>query len=267
MESLQILAAPLLMSLILSGMHCYLGLHVITRGVIFVDLSLAQIAALGSIIALLFGFEDHSLANYLIPLICTWIASVFFALSRSVEDKFNQEAIIGIVYAFASAMVLLLADRMSHGTEHIKEILVGSILFVDYRDVFHTFIIYSLVGIIHYIFRNQFIANSNGTHQSVFWDFMFYALFGVIITSSVGSAGVLQVFAYLVVPALVSSVFAKSLKNRLMIGWGLSFILCVLSLYLSFVLDFPTGPFIIAMFTACPIALLIYNIIKKMCYK
>ena len=164
----------------------------LARGVIFVDLSLAQVAAFGATLALLFGFEHDSLAAYLFALLSTFIAASLFALARKQERYFSQEAIIGIVYAFGSAAVVLLVDRLAHGAEHIKELLVGQILWVTWPTVLKTGLIYSAVGLIHYRFRHQLLAASFGTSSKPtgIWDFLFYAIFGVVITSSVSVVGV-----------------------------------------------------------------------------
>ena len=256
---LYFLAAPTVMCFILAGIHCYLGLHVLARGVIFVDLSLAQIAALGTTVALLLGFEQHSLVGYLCSLVSTFLAAGLFAYARRQQRYFSQEAIIGIVYAFGSAAVVLLVSRMAHGAEHIKDLLVGQILWVSWMDVAKTAGIYSAVGLVHYIFRRQLIKASfqEARTGSVFWDFLFYALFGVVITSSVSIVGVLQVFAYLIVPSIVSILFFKSIRGRLLFGWGLGIVLSVIGMGFSYVWDLPSGAFIVACFAFVPIGLLL----------
>src|SRR4051794_31045224 len=153
MDILNFLAAPFVMCLILAGIHCYLGLHVLARGVIFVDLSLAQVAAFGATLAILLGFEHGSTATYLVSLGSTFLAAALFALARRHEDLFSQEAIIGIVYALASAAVVLVVDRIAHGAEHIKDLLVGQVLWVTWHDVIKTALIYGAVSIIHFAFR------------------------------------------------------------------------------------------------------------------
>src|SRR3954463_7369594 len=157
MEALQFLAAPFVMCLILAGIHCYLGLHVLARGVIFVDLSLAQVAAFGATLAILLGFEHHSSAAYFISLGSTFCAAALFALARRHEKKFPQEAIIGITYALASAAVILVVDHMAHGAEHIKDVLIGQVLWVTWSDVGKTAAIYSAVSAVHWFFRRQLI--------------------------------------------------------------------------------------------------------------
>jgi zinc/manganese transport system permease protein len=259
LEALHFLAAPLAMCLILAGIHCYLGLHVLARGVIFVDLSLAQVAALGATFALLLGFEAHAPGVYFISLASTFVAAALFALARKHEKLFGQEAVIGIVYALSSAGVVLVADRMPHGAEHIKDILVGQVLWVSWHDVAKTAIIYSVVGLLHFVFRRQLLNVSFGREQTRrgFWDFVFYALFGIVITSSVGVAGVLQVFAYLIVPSLVATLCMRGIPAQLTFGWALSLVLSVMGMALSYVWDLPAGAFVVVAFTLVPIVLLL----------
>jgi zinc/manganese transport system permease protein len=249
---------PFLMCLILVGIHCYMGLHVLERGVIFVDLSLAQVAGLGSAVALLFGIEHHSNASYIISLGHTFAVASLFAWARKVETKISQEILIGIVYALASALAILVVNNLSHGAEHIKEILVGRILWVSWSDVIMTGLIYAAVGAIHYYFRRQIIAVSFGKEvkNRTLWDFVFFALFGVVITSSVGIAGILLVFSFLIVPALISTFFRTSMKDRLVFGWVFGFFVCILGLILSYQLDVPAGSILVVCFTTIPILML-----------
>ncbi|HEY8279683.1 MAG TPA: metal ABC transporter permease [Bdellovibrionota bacterium] len=266
-EALVFLSAPFAMCLILAGIHCYLGLHVLARGVIFVDLSLAQVAAFGSTLAILLGFEHHSSASYFISLASTFCAAGLFALARRHEKKFPQEAIIGITYALASAAVVLVVDHMAHGAEHIKDVLVGQVLWVTWSDVAKTAAIYAVVSAIHYKFRRELIRASFSHGTSVgggIWDFLFYALFGVVITSSVSMAGVLQVFAYLIVPAVLSTLFFDSIRARLLFGWALGLVLSFLGMALSYFWDLPAGAFIVVCFAALPVLfLLAYPLVRR----
>lgn len=258
-DAILFLAAPTAMCIILAGIHCYLGLHVLARGVIFVDLSLAQIAAFGTTLALLAGMEHDSTASYFLSLGATFLAAALFALARKKEQFFSQEAIIGIVYAFGSAAVVLVVDRLAHGAEHIKELLVGQILWVTWPDLIKTSLIYSGVGLVHYIFRKPLISasfTSKHEHRAI-WDFLFYALFGVVITSSVRIAGVLQVFAYLIVPSVLSTLFFKTIKARLFFGWALGIIVSCVGMWLSYIFDLPSGALIVVCFTSLPIIFLL----------
>lgn len=258
MEILTFFLPPFFMCLILVGIHCYMGLHVLKRGVIFVDLSLAQVAGLGTTVALLFGIEHHSTESYFISLGHTFAVAALFAWARKVENKISQEVLIGIVYALASALVILVVNNLSHGAEHIKEILVGSILWVTWEDVIKTALIYSVVAGIHYYFRKQIIAVSFGESVSnhAFWDFLFFALFGVVITTSVGVAGILLVFSFLIVPALISTFFRSSMKDRLIFGWIFGFFICILGMVLSYKWDLPAGAILVVCFTTIPLLML-----------
>jgi zinc/manganese transport system permease protein len=260
-SAVHFLAAPFVMCLILAGIHCYLGLHVLARGVIFVDLSLAQVAAFGASLAIFLGFDHSSPATYFISLFSTFAVAALFALARRYEKIFSQEAIIGIVYALASASVVLVVDRIAHGAEHIKDLLVGQVLWVTWQDVAKTGLIYLGVAVIHYIFRKQLIDASFGTRKhdkTGFWDFIFYALFGVVITSSVSVAGVLQVFAYLIVPAVVGTLFFNTIRARLFFGWALGFVLSFIGIMLSHLWDLPAGAFIVVCFAVLPVLLLLF---------
>ena len=261
MEALSFLAAPIVMCLILVGIHCYLGLHVLRRGVIFVDLSLAQVASLGSTVALLFHFEHASTGSYFISLAFTFIAAIYFAWGKNFEGIVSQEVLIAIVYAFASSMVILVVNSMAHGAEHIKEILIGKILWVTWSDVAKTAGIYSVVAAIHYFVRRpMFLASSNKQKtNSLFWDFLFYALFGVVITSSVGIAGILLVFSFLVVPALLSMIFARTIKGQLLLGWLIGLVLSLLGMFISFKFDLPAGAVLVTTFTVCALAVIPFS--------
>lgn len=266
-DILNFFAIPFLTCLILAGIHCYLGFHVLERGVIFVDLSLAQIAAFGSTLALLIGFKEDSAGSYFIALGCTFAAAWIFTLGRRYEKVLPQEGLIGVTYALGSAAVILCVSSLAHGSEHVKSLLVGEILWVQKSDLLMITLIYSLVAIIHIKFKNQFFTASQGklgSKQSL-WDFIFYALFGIVITSSVKVAGVLQVFSYLIVPSLVANMCLanRSLKLRLIAGWILSFILSLLGLFWSYTQDLPTGAAIVVCFTVVPIILVILKSVTR----
>jgi zinc/manganese transport system permease protein len=255
MEVISFLLPPFVMCLILVGIHCYLGLHVLRRGVIFVDLSLAQVASLGSSVALLFHLEHHTVGSYFISLGFTLIAAFYFAWAKKFEEIISQEVIIAIVYAFSSSVVILVVNMMAHGAEHIKEILIGKILWVTWEDVLITGLIYSLVAITHYAFRKQLMKATlnRSSRDYIWWDFLFYALFGVVITSSVGSAGILLVFSFLVVPALISMQMSKNLRKQLLLGWCIGVLLCVLGMAVSYKFDLPAGAVLVVVFTIVPL--------------
>jgi zinc/manganese transport system permease protein len=251
------MAAPFAVCLVLTGIHTYLGTHVLARGVIFVDLALAQIAALGTTMAFLMGYGVESTESYWLSLLFTFVGAAVFSLSRLDEDRVPQEAIIGITYVVASAIAILAVDRAPHGAEHIKYLLVGSVLWVTWPEVLKTLVIYALVGVFHWVYRDRFVLISNepdlARQQGVnirLWDFLFYASFGFVITSSVRIAGVLLVFSFLIVPSVISALFTRSLGKRLVIGWSIGFLVSAVGGVLSFSLDLPTGATIVVTFGA-----------------
>lgn len=254
-QVLEFLLMPFLACLVLVGVHAYLGLHVLARGVIFVDIALAQIAALGSTVAFLAGYDLDGPATYLISLSFTFVGAAMFALSRHLKERVSQEAIIGLTYAVAAAAAVLLVDKAPHGAEHIKYILVGNILWVTPTHVAFIAGLYSLVGIFHWIFRKRLLALSfdkEGAHSqnmnTVLWDMVFYMSFGLVITSSVQIAGVLLVFSFLIVPAVVSAMFTQHIGLRLVVAWSLGFVVSVGGIMASYFLDLPTGAAVVTTF-------------------
>jgi zinc/manganese transport system permease protein len=253
---MEFLWAPFLACLVLTAIHVYLGLHVLARGVIFVDLALAQVAALGVTIAFLAGHAIQSEAAYWYALAFTLAGAVLFAASRARPVPVPQEAIIGIVYAVSAAAAVLVVDRAPQGGEHIKQILVGSILTVTPAEVATLALLYAPIGALHWLIRRplleiSFDPDGAGARRAVrAWDFVFYASFGVVVTSSVRLAGVLLVFAYLVVPATVAVSLAGSVRARLITGWALGVLTSVGGLAASWTWDLPTGATIVVAFGA-----------------
>jgi len=255
---LAFLAAPFVASLILTGIHAYLGVHVVERGVIFVDLSLAQIAALGATIALLLPFSNgdpHAPAVYWTSLGFTFIGAFVFSTIRGHKARIPQEAIIGICYAVASAAAILAMSKATSESEHLKDMLVGNILAVSWPEVGKTALLYGGIGAFHFIFRRKFLAISMDSARAEadgvsvrFWDFLFYASFGFVVTSSVSIAGVLLVFCYLIVPSVAAMLYAEGIGRRLAIGWTMGTIVSALGVYLSLKLDLPTGATIVCTF-------------------
>jgi zinc/manganese transport system permease protein len=254
---LQFLLPPFVASLILTGIHSYLGVHVVERGVIFVDLSLAQIAALGAAIAILLpisGGDPHAPVVYWVSLGFTFIGAAVFSMIRGHRARIPQEAVIGICYAVASAAAILAMSKATSESEHLKEMLVGNILAVSWDEVIETAGLYGVVGLFHYIFRKRFLQISLNHGRDIegisvrFWDFLFYASFGFVVTSSVSIAGVLLVFCYLIVPSVAAMLYADTVGRRLAIGWTMGTIVSALGVYFSLVLDLPTGATIVVTF-------------------
>jgi zinc/manganese transport system permease protein len=272
MTAFQILLPAFVASLILTGIHAYLGVHVVERGVIFVDLSLAQIAALGLTVAYLAGYDIHtSHQAYLFSLGFTFIGAAIFAFTRTHRrTRIPQEAIIGIVYAVSAAVAILMMSKATQETEHLKEMLVGNILSVGWYEVGKTAVLYAFIGAFHYVFRKQFLMISmneaEGERQGLnirFWDLLFYMSFGFVVTSSVAIAGVLLVFCFLIVPSVTAMLFTERLGIRLAIGWGMGALVSAAGVALSFVLDLPTGATIVATFGAALLLVAVYRVAAR----
>ena len=254
---LSFLILPFIASLILTGIHAYLGVHVVERGVIFVDLALAQIAALGATIAILAGMDPHGSGAYWISLAFTFLGAGIFALVRAHRGRIPLEAFIGITYAVASAAAILAMSKATGETEHLKDMLVGNILAVSRPEVIKTAVLYGAIGLFHYIFRRKFLLISTDPKMAEqsgisigLWDFLFYASFGFVVTSSVAIAGVLLVFCYLIVPSVGAMLFADRIGPRLAIGWTMGTLVSALGCYCSVWLDLPTGATIVCTFGA-----------------
>jgi zinc/manganese transport system permease protein len=249
------MALPFLACLVLRGIHAYLGFHVIERQVIFVDLALAQIAVLGSSFALLLGYEMDSCQGYWLSLTYTTLGAAIFALTRFKKQKVPHEAIIGIIYVVSAALLLIVLSFSGEGTEHIRQSLVGNVLLVSPRQLLKIFVIYSLVGIVHFLFRKQFYLISKDPNQAFQnglkvrgWDFIFYVTFGLVVTSSVEIAGVLLVFSFLVIPAVCAMILSDNLKTRLVLGWGIGTLGSIIGMAASYFFDLPTGASVVCVF-------------------
>ncbi len=254
-DLLALMWVPFLMCLVLTGIHAYLGLHVIAREVVFVDIALAQIAALGATAAFLWGYDLDSWGSYGFALSFTILGASVFALTRSRERRVSQEAIIGVVYAVSAAAAVLVADRTPHGAEHLRSMLVGSILAVRGREVLEVASLYALVGLFHWLCRRPFFLISESPDRAYaeglpvrWWDFLFYASFGVVVTSSVRIAGVLLVFSYLIVPTLAANLLGGSIGRRLALAWGFGTLVSVVAMVTSAILDLPTGATVVCAF-------------------
>jgi zinc/manganese transport system permease protein len=255
---LEFLLWPIIASLVVAGIHAYLGLHVVERGVIFVDLSLAQIASLGATLAILipaFAGDPHSGAVYWMSLGFTFLGAAIFSMVKGHDARIPQEAIIGITYAVASAAVIVAMSKSSGESEHLKDMLVGNILSVSPGEVIQTALIYVAISLFHFVFRKRFLLISTDPKAAAaqgisvrFWDFLFYASFGFVVTRSVAIAGVLLVFCYLIVPSVGAMLYAERVGPRLAIGWVMGVVVSMLGMYFSVQFDLPTGATIVCTF-------------------
>jgi zinc/manganese transport system permease protein len=250
-----ILWAPFLMCLVLTGIHAYLGVHVLAREVVFVDIAMAQIAAFGATVAFLAGHETDTWESYMYALGATLVGAVVLALTRSRQRRVSQEAVIGVVYAVSTAAAVLVADRSAHGAEQVRGMLVGNLLAVGPLEVAKVAGLYAIVGLAHWLCRRPFFLISSDPDAAYaagwrvrLWDFLFYASFGVVVASSVRIAGVLLVFSYLIVPALAATALGGSVRFRLLVGWSFGSVVSVLGMMASAAFDLPTGATVVCAF-------------------
>jgi len=254
-EFLSVMGPALVASVLLTTIYVYFGLHIVRRGVIFVDLALAQVAAMGGTVGFLLGYPLEGQGAYLFSLIFAFFGSVVFALVRFKEEVVPQEAIIGIVYAFAAAATVLLVDKAPHGAEHIKYLLVGNILWVGWSTIGQLFLAILIVALFHFVFRPKFSLVSfepdRAQHEGIsvrLWDLLFYLSLAWIVTSSVQTAGVLLVFSFLIVPAVCGLLLAKGFRRSLCFGWIVGAVVSLVGSSLSYSWDLPTGAAIICTF-------------------
>ncbi len=259
MSGFQLMLPPFVACMVLVAMLSYLGLHVIAREVIFVDLSLAQMAALGSLSALLIHVDPDSPTAYLFALLATALGALLFALTRSSggarKGRVPQEAFIGIVYVVASAAAVLVANKVPGGGEAVEKTLVGSLLWVTWPQIVKLAVVYAGLGVFQFALRRRFLTISFHEDEAEragwkirWWDFLFYLSFGVVITLAVPLAGVLMVFSFLVVPAVIANLFTGNKRRLAVIAWSTGALASLLGLWVSYTKDLPTGPLIVCMY-------------------
>jgi zinc/manganese transport system permease protein len=248
---------PIMACTLLPWLLVYLGLHVVQRGIIFIDIAMAQMASLGICVAVLLGFEPENLVAYFIGLTVTLIGAAIFSLTGKRASPVPQEAIIGIAYVVSAAAAVLLLSRSAHGNEEIRNMLVGDITVVSAAEVWKCFAVFAAVGAIHFALRKTFLLVSFNRDEAYarswnvrWWDFLFYATFGIVVTIFVRVAGVLLVFSYLIVPAVCAVLLVKSTATRLLLGWFISLAGGIAGLFISFYWDFPSGAAIVCTFGA-----------------
>jgi zinc/manganese transport system permease protein len=254
MELLSLMKWPLIASLVLPWLLVYLGLHIVQRGVIFVDLALAQTAAFGTCVAMLIGYDVHDWQSFACSLGFTFFGAVLLTFTRSRRQRVPQEALIGIVYVVAAAASILALSKSTGGHEELQRSLVGELLVVPPIEVIKTFGLYVVLGAVHFAFRKKFLAISNSPEQAEaaglnvrWWDFVFYMLFGLVVTSFVHIGGVLLVFSYLVVPAVCATYLVNSIPARFAVGWVIATLASVVSLFITTKVDLPIGAAIVCM--------------------
>lgn len=257
MEAWQILLPAFTLSALMIFTHTYLGLHVLARGIIFVDLALAQVAALGISVAFLLGEDAHGLRAQLYAFAATLVAAFAFAGLRRIEGKTSREVIIGCVYVVTTALSIVILSRSTQGMEELKSMFNGNILWVRWDEIALVAGLYALLCVLHLVFHKRFYALSfeseTGARPGFLWEFLFFASFAVVITLAVNVAGVLLVFAFLIIPAFSASLLSTSLLQRLLLGWALGILGSTAGLWLSFTADLPVGATVVSVLGLVPL--------------
>jgi zinc/manganese transport system permease protein len=253
-ENIQFLAAPITACVILAGILSYFGNHILTRGIIFIDIALAQIAALGSMIGLLLGYAEASTSVALISLIFTLIIVAIFALTKFQKQVIPQEAIIGIIYGLGLGIAMLLAEKIPGGSNYITKTITGNILWVTWNDIFRCSIVFLAIAIIHIFLRRQFIKISESKENLPYsinkvriYELIFYLTFGIVVVRCVPIGGIFLIFVLLIAPTAIATLFTRRWAFRFLWSWFIGIIGSIIGIYVSYEIDISNGPAIVCL--------------------
>jgi zinc/manganese transport system permease protein len=260
MDALSILTYPFIACVLLVLIHAYFGIHILQRGIIFVDLALAQFIGLG--IAVSYLFHDVLLDKFWFSLIFAFIGASVLSFSKYISKIVYIEAFIGVMYVFSLAFSILILDRTPHGLEEFKTILNGNIIWVTSKDVLHLSLLYGAIGLLHFLFRKNFFSLSNKGQGNLLWEFLFFMSFALVLVSSVKIAGILQVFAFLILPALTGRLLAGKTVNVLIVGWMIGLSATLSGITISYLFDLPTSPVIISSLCIPFAFLLVFRLLR-----
>jgi zinc/manganese transport system permease protein len=244
MDAYGLFLFPFLGCVVLILIHAYFGIHVLERGIIFVDLSLAQFISLGTAVSLFLGKDVHD--KYIYSVVFAVAGALILSLSRHISKLINIEAFIGVLYIFSLGAGILVLDRTPHGLEELKEILNGNILWLSGREILQASALYAFIGLFHFVFRKRFFALTYEDQYSFLWEFLFFLSFAFVLVSSVHLAGILQVFSFLVIPALIGRLFSRKPSRILVTGWLIGLGVSIFGILFSYRFDFPTGPVMVS---------------------
>ena len=261
MEVLSFLFYPFLGCVLLILIHAYFGIHILERGIIFVDLALAQFIALGIAVAFLMGHEGG--ARNLYAALFAILGASILSMARRIIQIVNVEAFIGVLYIFSLAASILILDHTPHGLEEFRTILNGNILWVTPSDILKTLLLYATIGLLHFVYRRKFFELSTGDTNNTFWEFLFFLSFAFVLVSSVQLAGILQVFSFLVIPALIGRLYTRNPLKILVGGWGIGLAASMVGIFFSYTWDLPTAPLIVASLSVVFFLLLIVQAWNK----
>ncbi|HOJ31439.1 MAG TPA: metal ABC transporter permease [bacterium] len=240
---ISLLIVPFIGCILLLLLHTYFGIHVLERGIIFVDLTLAQIISVGAAFAIYTGNEP---LQSFYGVVFAVIGALILAFSKKISKLVYIEAFIGVLYIFAFSTSILLLDRTPHGLEELKNILNGNILWITGKNLFTMFILYTIIGLFQFVFRKKFFALSKGEENSFLWEFLFFLSFALMLVNSIQIAGIIQVFSFLIIPALIGRLTGKNPVSTLLIGWLAGILASILGMIVSYKFDISTSSLIVA---------------------
>lgn len=259
MEALSFLLYPFLACVALVLIHAYFGIHILERGIIFVDIALAQFIGIGIALSFFFSHEN----TYVLSIVFAVLGASILSLSKRIEKLINIEAFIGVLYVFSFAMAILILDRSPHGAEEFKAILSGNILWLTPKEVIAAFVLYGVLGAFHLIFRKKFIALSFGGGNGFLWELLFFITFALVLVKSVQMAGILLVFSFLIIPALIGRLYTRVPLRMLLTGWVTGLAASIAGIAASYKFDLPTAPLTVASLSLLFLALLILKAVRK----
>jgi zinc/manganese transport system permease protein len=259
MEALSFLLYPFLGCVALIIIHAYFGVHILERGIIFVDIALAQFIGVGIALSFFFSHEN----TYLLSMVFAVLGAAVLSLSKRINKHVNIEAFIGVLYIFSFAISILILDRSPHGPEEFKAILNGNILWLTPKDVLSAFVLYGFIGAFHFIFRKKFLALTFDGKNSYLWEFLFFLTFALVLVKSVQMAGILQVFSFLIVPALIGRLYTRKPARILLIGWIVGLLASIVGIGISYKFDLPTAPMTVASLSLIFMGLLFVKSLRK----
>ncbi|MFZ5515380.1 MAG: metal ABC transporter permease [Candidatus Zhuqueibacterota bacterium] len=253
-ENLKFLSVPITACILMAGILSYFGNHILSRGIIFIDIALAQIAALGTMIGLLMGFAEGSTSVELISLVFTLVIISIFALTKFEKQVVPQEAIIGIIYGLGLGVAMLLAEKIPGGSNYITKTISGNLLWTSWDDVLSSAVLFAIIGVIHILLRKPFIKISESKENLPFsiqkvrlYELAFYITFGIIVVRSVPIGGIFLVFSLLIAPTAMATLFTQKWHYRFLWSWLIGIVGSVLGMYISFDWNVSNGPTIVAL--------------------
>lgn len=273
-ESLLFLATPIAASILLAGVLGYFGTHILARGIIFIDIAIAQIAALGTMIGLLLGFAEESAGVQFFSYLATLIVIGSFSFLRTKESVIPAEAVIGIIYCLGLALALLLAERIPGGSNYITKTITGNILWVTWDKVLKIALLFAGIGLIHLVFGVKFISlseicriNQGFQLKNKLYNLLFYVTFSIVVVKSVQIGGIFLVFTLLIAPSVAAALYFQSWLSRMVWSWLIGIFGAVAGILLSYTFNVSNGPAIVVLLGLLVFILAFFKLIKPSRHK